>query len=180
MAATIATSPALLSAFDGLRRAVQSADWSQPHARSQVSPSVSPSITATASRSTRPSSADSAFKTDLTRMRDGQAPKDEKLAAVYDLARQIVIGRGKVDDDAIARAQQAGYSSAEILEIVAECTFAGLVGIMTTSPAAWSSTNSSRPGHGFNRNELWRIRSRRRAREFRLENRPTERVFRAP
>ena len=44
--------------------------------------------------------------------------------------RQIVIGRGKVDDDAIARARQAGYSSSEILEIVAECTFAGLVGVV--------------------------------------------------
>lgn len=63
-------------------------------------------------------------------MRAGQPPADEKLAAVYDLARQIVIGRGKVDDDTIARAQQPGYSSSEILEIVAERTFAGLVGVV--------------------------------------------------
>ena len=58
------------------------------------------------------------------------SPLDEKLAAVYNLAQQIVIGRGNVDDDAIARTQQAGYSSSEILEIVAECTFAGLVGVI--------------------------------------------------
>jgi alkylhydroperoxidase family enzyme len=63
-------------------------------------------------------------------MRDGQPPADDRLAAVYDLARQIVVGRGKVDDDAIARARQAGYSPSQILEVVAECTFAGLVGVV--------------------------------------------------
>ena len=131
MAATIATSPALLSAFDGLRRAVQSAEL-DPTSREVAGVAVGVAVDnryGVAFHSTVLGRL-GVQEPDLTRMRDGQAPKDEKLAAVYDLARQIVIGRGKVDDDAIARAQQAGYSSAEILEIVAECTFAGLVGVV--------------------------------------------------
>ena len=63
-------------------------------------------------------------------MRAGEAPSDAKLAAAYDLARRIVLDRGKVDDDAVAVATAAGYNTAEILEIVAECTFASLVGTM--------------------------------------------------
>jgi hypothetical protein len=63
-------------------------------------------------------------------MRGGEPPHDEKLAAAYELARQIVVGRGVVDDGVVARARSAGYSTSEILEIVAECTFAGLVGVI--------------------------------------------------
>jgi hypothetical protein len=61
-------------------------------------------------------------------MRQGKEPTDERLAAAYDLARQIVLTRGKVDDAVITRATASGFGTAEILEIVAECTFAGLVG----------------------------------------------------
>jgi hypothetical protein len=49
---------------------------------------------------------------------------------VYDLAREIVTTRGKVADAVIERAARAGLSRASILEVVAECTFAGLVGVM--------------------------------------------------
>ena len=67
---------------------------------------------------------------------------------VYDLARQIVIGRGKIDDDAIARAGQAGYSSSEILEIVAVCTFAGLVGVVDNLAGRVKLDEFLTPAHG--------------------------------
>jgi alkylhydroperoxidase family enzyme len=63
-------------------------------------------------------------------MRSGSAPSDARAAAVHDLARSIALGRGKVDDTTVARATSAGLSKAEILEVVAECTFAGLVGVV--------------------------------------------------
>ena len=41
-----------------------------------------------------------------------------------------MLDRGKVNEDAVSRATAAGVSTPEILEIVAECTFAGLVGML--------------------------------------------------
>ena len=49
---------------------------------------------------------------------------------MYALAREIVLSRGKVDDKAVAQATAAGVTTPEVLEIVAECTFAGLVGTL--------------------------------------------------
>ena len=151
MAATIAASPALLRAFDGLRRAVGSGELDTT-SREVAGVAVGVAVDnhyGVAFHSTVLGKL-GVDEADLTRMRDGQPPADDKLAAAYDLARQIVIGRGKVDDDAIARARQAGYSSSEILEIVAECTFAGLVGVVDNlagrvkldeflTPRAWGS-----------------------------------------
>jgi len=131
MAATIATSPALLGAFDGLRRAVGSAELDAT-SREVAGVAVGVAVDnhyGVAFHSTVLGKL-GVEEGDLERMRDGQPPADDKLAAVYDLAKQIVLNRGKVDDDAIARARQAGYSSSEILEIVAECTLAGLVGVV--------------------------------------------------
>ena len=36
--------------------------------------------------------------------------------------------RGKVDDDVVERAIDAGLTESDLLQLVAECTFAGLVG----------------------------------------------------
>jgi alkylhydroperoxidase family enzyme len=131
MAATIATSPALLSAFDGLRRAVGAAELDAT-SREVAGVAVGVAVDnhyGVAFHSTVLGNL-GVEEADLERMRDGQPPANEQLAAVYDLARQIALYRGKADDDAIARARAAGYSSSEILEIVAECTLAGLVGVV--------------------------------------------------
>ncbi len=131
MAATIATSPALLSAFDGLRRAGGSAELDAT-SREVAGVAVGVAVDnhyGVAFHSTVLARL-GVDEADIEQMRDGRPPADDKLAAVYDLARQIVVDRGRVDDGAVARAQQAGYSRSEILEIVAECTFAGLVGVV--------------------------------------------------
>jgi alkylhydroperoxidase family enzyme len=131
MAATIATSPALLSAFDGLRRAVQSAELDAT-SREVAGVAVGVAVDnhyGVAFHSTVLGKL-GVDEADLERMRDGRPPADDRLAAVYNLARQIVLSRGKADDDVIVRARGVGYSSSEILEIVAECTFAGLVGVV--------------------------------------------------
>jgi alkylhydroperoxidase family enzyme len=131
MAATAAGSPALLRAFDGLRRAVGSGEL-DPIAREVAGVAVGVAVdnqygVAFHSTVLGRLGLDDA---EIERLRGGQAPSDPKLAAVYGLAREIVLNRGKVDDEAAARATAAGVTTTEVLEIVAECTFAGLVGTL--------------------------------------------------
>jgi alkylhydroperoxidase family enzyme len=131
MAGTAAGSPALLSAFDGLRRAVQSGQL-DPIAREVAGVAVGVAVdnqygVAFHSTVLAGLGVDDA---ELERMRANEPLSDARLAAVYELARGIVLDRGKVDDDAVSRATAAGITTPEILEIVAECTFAGLVGTL--------------------------------------------------
>jgi alkylhydroperoxidase family enzyme len=131
LAATIATSSTLLRGFDDLRRAVGGGELDAT-SREVAGVAVGVAVDnhyGVAFHSTVLGllGVDDA---EIERMRDGLSPLDDRLAAAYELARQIVVNRGKVDDRAVANAQEAGYTQAEILEIVAECTFAGLVGVI--------------------------------------------------
>jgi alkylhydroperoxidase family enzyme len=67
-------------------------------------------------------------ETDLDVMRQGHAPTAATAGAVYQLARELVLGRGKVPDATITQATEAGLDTEAILEIVLEATFAALVG----------------------------------------------------
>jgi alkylhydroperoxidase family enzyme len=126
LAAAIAASPALLAAFDGLRRAVGSGEL-DPVLRETAGVAVGVVV-------------DNAYgvafhstvlgrlgvdEREIERMRAGERPADPRIAAVYDLARQLVTHRGKVDT-----LDQTGLSDVEILEVVAECAFASLVGLV--------------------------------------------------
>jgi alkylhydroperoxidase family enzyme len=150
MAGTAAGSPALLSAFDGLRRAVHSGRL-DPIAREVAGVAVGVAVDnkyGVAFHSTVLASL-GVDDTEIERMRADKPPSDARLAAVYELARSIVLGRGKVDAETASRATAAGVTTPEILEIVAECTFAGLVGTIDNladrveldeflMPRAWS------------------------------------------
>jgi alkylhydroperoxidase family enzyme len=131
MAGTAAGSPALLSAFDGLRRAAGSGQL-DPIAREVAGVAVGVAVDnqyGVAFHSTVLTSL-GVDDTEIERMRANKLPSDAKLAAVYELARRIVLDRGKVDDDVVSRATSAGVTAPEILEVVAECTFAALVGTL--------------------------------------------------
>ena len=65
---------------------------------------------------------------EIAAMRRGSEPRDTCLAAVYALARAVVLDRGAVGEDVLRRARDVGLTGADVLQIVAECTFAGLVG----------------------------------------------------
>jgi hypothetical protein len=67
---------------------------------------------------------------EIDKMRAGNPPSDTRWAAVYDFAREIVHIRGKVEDTALERLTTLGFAVVEVLDIVAECTFAGLVGVV--------------------------------------------------
>jgi alkylhydroperoxidase family enzyme len=150
MAAAIASSPTLLSAFDGLRRAVGSGEL-DPKAREVAGLAVGVAVDnryGVAFHSTVLGRL-GVDEAEIERMRGGEPPHDEKLAAAYELARAIAVDRGAVADNVVSHAQAAGYSIADILEVVTECTFAGLVGVMDNlagrvtldeflAPRAWS------------------------------------------
>lgn len=131
LAAAVAASPTLLAAFDGLRRAVGSGELDPIH-REAAGVAVGVAVDnayGVAFHSTVLARLGVAEE-DLKRMRAGEEPADEPTAAVYALARRLALHRGTVDDHAVARAADAGLSTAQILEIVAECAFATLVGLV--------------------------------------------------
>ena len=130
LAATVAESPALLAAFDGLRRAVGSGGL-DPVLRETAGVAVGVAVDnrhGAAFHSTVLSRL-GVDQTEIERMRAGHEPVDSRTAAVYALARELVLTRGKAADGAVGRARDVGLTDAEILE-VAECTFAGLVGLV--------------------------------------------------
>ena len=129
LAAVTATSPTLLAAFDALRRTV--ADPTFPPVHREIA-GVAAGV-----------AVDNAYgvafhstvlhrlgvdEVDIDAMRAGSEPSDPVHAAVYAFARDVVEQRGKVDDDVVQRAHEAGLTDADLLQLVAECVFAGLVG----------------------------------------------------
>jgi alkylhydroperoxidase family enzyme len=129
IAAAIAGSPTLLAAFDGLRRVV-GAGQLDPVLREVAGLSVGVAVDnayGVAFHSTVLGGLGVAGD-EIERMRGGSAPTDPRSSVVYDLAREIVTERGKVSDATTDRALEAGLSVDDVLEVVAECTFAGLVG----------------------------------------------------
>lgn len=125
-AASIASSPTLLGAFDGMRRAVGAGEL-DPAARETAGVAVDNRY-GVAFHSTvlgRLGVEDA----EIERMRGAEQPSDARLAAAYGLARTLAVCHGKVDPEVLARAE-AWYSTSEILEIVAETLFASLVGVV--------------------------------------------------
>lgn len=131
LAATVAASPTLLAGFDGLRRAVGDASF-DPIRREVTGLAVSVAVdnaygTAFHSLVLAALGVDQA---EITAMRRGDEPGDPVLAAVYAFAQAVVVGRGVVDDAVVRRARGAGLTAADLLQVVAECAFAGLVGLV--------------------------------------------------
>jgi alkylhydroperoxidase family enzyme len=129
LAAVAAASPTLLAAFDALRRTVADPAFPAVH-REIVGVAVGVAV-------------DNAYgvafhstvlarlgvdEREIDAMRAGTEPTDPVHAAIYAFARVVVMQRGKVDDDVLHRASDAGLTDADVLQLVAECTFAGLVG----------------------------------------------------
>lgn len=129
LAATAATSPALLAGFDGLRRAVATTKL-DPVLREVTGLAVGVAVDnhyGVAFHSTMLASL-GVDETDIGAMRSGHAPSDGTAAAVHHLARELALGRGTVPDATVAAAAEAGLDAEAILEVVLETTFAALVG----------------------------------------------------
>jgi alkylhydroperoxidase family enzyme len=129
LAATVAESPVLLQGFDGLRRAVAGID---PIDREVAGLSTGVAVDnhyGVAFHSTVLAGLGIADD-DIEAMRAGSPPADERQAAVYEFARECVTHRGTVSDPTLDRLTATGATSADILDLVTECAFASLVGMV--------------------------------------------------
>jgi alkylhydroperoxidase family enzyme len=130
-AATIAASPTLLAGFNGLRAAINAYGFDPVH-REIAGIAVGVAV-------------DNAYgvafhatvlarlgveQEDLETMRRGAEPRDDLHAAVYAFARALVLDRGAVAETVVRRALDAGLQPADLLQLVTECVFASLVGIV--------------------------------------------------
>ena len=130
LAAATAASPALLAGFDGLRRAVASAKL-DPVLREIAGVAVGVAVDnryGVAFHSTMLGKLGLPGE-QVKLLREGAAPTDGTAAAVAALAREIALNRGKVSDSALAAAQ-AGLSTEAVLDVLLECAFATLVGLI--------------------------------------------------
>jgi hypothetical protein len=131
LAATIAASPTLLRAFDGLRRAVGD-DSFDPRLRETAGVAVGVAVDnayGVAFHSTVLGRL-SVGENDIEAMRQGSEPAGTTPAAAYAFARALVLDRGAVDPTILQRALAAGLTPPDLLQLVAECVFASLVGFV--------------------------------------------------
>src|SRR5262249_59029409 len=119
----------LLAGFEGLRRAVAAGDL-DPVLREIAGIAVGVAVDnryGVAFHSTVLGTLGVA-NDEIEHMRGGAEPVEPAAAAGYALAREVVLSRGKVTDTVVGRALGQGLSVSDLLEVVAEGTFAGLVG----------------------------------------------------
>jgi alkylhydroperoxidase family enzyme len=129
LASVAAASPTLLTAFDSLRRAVADPTFPPIH-RELVGLVVGVAVDnayGVAFHSTVLASL-GVDERDIDAMRAGGDPADPVHAAVCRFARAVTAGRGTIDDDVVKQAHTVGLSDADLLQLVAESTFDGLVG----------------------------------------------------
>lgn len=149
LAASVAESPTLLQSFDGLRRAVAGIEPIDREVAGLSTGVAADNQYGVAFHSTVLAGLGVAEE-DIAAMRTGSAPADERQAAVYEFARECVTTRGKVSDATLNRLTATGATPADILDLVAECTFASLVGLVDNlagrvaldpflQPRAWKS-----------------------------------------
>jgi alkylhydroperoxidase family enzyme len=131
LAAVTAVSPSLLAAFDALRRTV--ADPAFPPVHREIA-GVAVGVAVDNAYGVAFHSTVLAIlgveESDIDLMRAGSEPADPVHAAVYDFARETVVQRGKVPAEVVQRAYDVGLTDADLLQLVAECAFASLVGVI--------------------------------------------------
>jgi alkylhydroperoxidase family enzyme len=131
LAAVAAGSPALLAGFDGLRRAV-GATKLDPVLREVAGLTVGVAVDnryGVAFHSTMLAGL-GVDEADIAAIRDGRAPSEPVAAAVHALADEAVLDRGRVADATTQAVLDAGLSTEDVLEMLLEVAFAGLVGLI--------------------------------------------------
>jgi alkylhydroperoxidase family enzyme len=131
LAATVAASPTLLRAFDGLRRAVADESF-DPRVRETAGVAVGVAVDNAYGVAFHSTVLDrlGVGDDDVEAMRRGSEPAGTTLAAVYAFARSVVLDRGAVEPRIVERALAAGLTPPDLLQVLAECVFASLVGLV--------------------------------------------------
>ena len=150
VASTMAASPTLLAAFDRLRRCVGEGPFDPVH-REIAGVAVGVAVDNSYGVAFHSTVLDAlgVEASEIDRMRAGDQPTDQTHAAVYAFAHAVVSDRGAVDDAVIGQASAAGLDGPSLLQLVTECIFASLVGIVDNlagrveldeflRPRAWS------------------------------------------
>jgi alkylhydroperoxidase family enzyme len=149
LAAATATSPRLVAGFDGLRRAAAGTEIDPVH-REIAGLAVGVAANNEYGVAFHSLRLDRLGCADIDDMRAGAAPGDPAQAAVYEFARELTLRRGDVEDKRLDALRRAGYDTAGILDILTECAFATLVGLIDNlaghvqldpplRPRAWSA-----------------------------------------
>jgi alkylhydroperoxidase family enzyme len=129
LAAVTAASPTLLAAFDALRRTVSDASFAPVHREiAGLAAGVAIDNAYGVAFHSTVLGALGVHPAEIDAMRAGDEPGDAVHAAVYAFAREVAAQRGKVPDRVVHQAHDAGLTDADLLQLVAECVFAGLVG----------------------------------------------------
>jgi len=131
LAAVAAASPPLLNGFDGLRRAV-AATKLDPVLREMAGLTVGVAVDnhyGVAFHSTMLANL-GVDEAQIELIRNGAAPTAVTHAAVHALANEVAVNRGKVAEATLSRAAATGLSAEDVLDVVLECVFAGMVGVI--------------------------------------------------
>jgi alkylhydroperoxidase family enzyme len=131
LASTMAASPTLLGAFDRLRRCVGDGAF-DPVRREIAGVAVGVAVDNAYGVAFHSTVLDAlgVEASEIEEMRAGNPPTDQTYAAVYAFARAVVLDRGAVDRAVIEQASAAGLDGPSLLQLVTECVFASLVGIV--------------------------------------------------
>ena len=149
LAAVAASSPTLLAAFDALRRAVSDQNFPPIH-REIAGVAVGVAVDnayGVAFHSTMLGSLGVA-EADIDAMRAGSEPTNPVHAAVYTFARHVTLDRGKVSDEVVQRAHDAGLTDAACCNSSPSVRSPALSAPSTTWPDASPSTGSCSLRHG--------------------------------
>ena len=156
LVAVTAASPTLLGAFDTLRRTVADPTFTPVHreiagvaAGVAVDNAYGVAFHSTVLDTLGVDEVD--IDSDASRVRT-QRPGARRHLPRF--ARDVVMHRGKVDDGVIQRAHDAGLTDADLLQLVAECVFAGLVGTIDNLAGRVSLDDFLEPRGSGNRNEM--------------------------
>jgi alkylhydroperoxidase family enzyme len=120
IAAAMANSPVLINGFIGLFERVHASSLTEPQIQTLLL------TNAVTNASAWPVAFHSALalnqgvsRADVDAMRAGRLPGDNRLAALSMLARTLIEKRGLVNDSDEARFLEAGFTSEQILEVIA-------------------------------------------------------------
>ncbi|SAK91319.1 carboxymuconolactone decarboxylase [Caballeronia glebae] len=137
VAATMANSPVLISAFIGLFERVHASSLTEPQIQTLLlTNAVTNASEWPVAFHTALALKEGVHSADVDAIRQGVLPKDARLAALSALARTLVEKRGRLAELDRRRALEAGFSAEQILEVIA---------VIAASTITNYSSNVTRP-----------------------------------
>jgi AhpD family alkylhydroperoxidase len=120
LAGTMATSPVLISAFVGLFQKVHEGSFSEQQIQILLlTNAVTNSCAWPVAFHTALALKAGVDPADVQAIRERQAPRSPKNAALSVLARTLIERRGRLDDLDVSRFLEAGFDNAHLLEVIA-------------------------------------------------------------